>query len=60
MPKKKDKFYITKSYNSLKSHKKGDLKDCSNETYTLILKLQETSPVCLTDLFISRLIYISV
>ena len=23
MPKKKDKFYITKSYNSLKSHKKG-------------------------------------
>ena len=57
MPKKKDKFYIyilwiTKSYNTLKS--------CSHGTYTLILKLQETSPGCLADLFVSRLIYIFV
>ena len=56
MPKKKDKFYIciswtTNIYNTLKSHK--------NDTHTifiiLILKLQENSPRCHADLFISRL-----
>ena len=55
MLKKKNKFYIhilwiIKSYNILKAHKK--------HAHTgLILKLQETSPDCLVDLFIHRLIY---
>ena len=58
MPKKKGKFYIyilwiTNSYNTLKSHKKH----ARTGLIILILKFQETSPGCLADLFISRLIY---
>ena len=56
MPKKKDKFYIcilwiTNRYKTLKSHKK----DAHTGLIILILKLQESSPGCHTDLFISRL-----
>ena len=55
MPKKKDKFYIcilwiTNRYNTIKSHKKN----AHSELIILILKLQEISPGCHADLFISR------
>ena len=58
MPKEKDKFYlcillITNRYNTIKSHKKG----AHTRLIILILKLQENSPGCHEDLFISRLTY---
>ena len=56
MPKEKDKFHmcillITTRYNTIKSHKK----DAHTRLIILILKLQENSPGCHEDLFISRL-----
>ena len=54
MPKKKDKFYICilwiiSGYNTIKSHKK----DALTGLIILTLMLEETSPGCHADLFIS-------
>ena len=54
MPKKKDKFYFH-IYESLKVIITKEAR--SHGSYILILKLQEPSPGCLADLFVSRLIY---
>ena len=58
MSKKKDKshIYILWTLKVIIQEARSD----AHGTRTLILKLQDTSPGYLTDLFISKLIYISV